>query len=56
MIPKAAPSVKNFELPKLDKNYGRHETPDSVRSRKAQSKRIKLREKMKIKPTLKKVY
>ena len=56
MIKTAAPLESHFTMPKLDANYGKHTTPDEVRNKKAQTKKIKLREKTKIKPTMKKVY
>ena len=56
MIETAAPLESHFTMPEIPKDYGKTITPDEVRSRKAQTKKIKLREKMKIKPMMKKVY
>jgi hypothetical protein len=53
----AKPLIRHYEVPKLDKDYGKHTTPEAVRAGKAQTKRFKTKEKRgKIKPSFKKVY
>jgi len=50
MIPEARPHVKRFEIEKLDANYGKTETPDSVRAKKAQITRHVKKERTRVKP------
>lgn len=51
MVENAKPQERIFEMPKIEKNYGRTETPDSIRAKKAQTKRIvKKQGMMKINP------
>lgn len=56
MVAGARPQVKRFEMPALDANYGKQITPEEVRSRKAQGRKVKLKEKKTIKPSSRIVY